>query len=106
MVFPDISNIHWTRKLINYFISDKKLTIPNHNISQKICFKIFVDQYGQILANMSVNKNTFESLIRDFLNVFKQLHVQKLCRDNYPSDDKRIAETLPKVFMHVHNYNS
>ena len=99
MTYPNPSCLsNWTTKIWKAITFDKQLTIPSHDISQKQCLRLFLTEQEHILSDLYVDRGNFWKLIQEIQAVFQQLHKQKLCQDDHPTSEKRIAASLPKVY--------
>lgn len=73
------------------------VSIPSHDLAQRQCLVFFLESYKNVLQNLEFKKVPFIKLVNDICIIFQQLRIQQLCQQNSRSDEKRIADGLPKV---------
>ena len=104
MTFPEIPSKSFLNKLGAAWKSftgqevEKDIPIPSYEEMQAECLHLFLGKQQEVLQDITIAKFNFVNCVNSVLRVFRQLRFQRLCDGDNPSDGRRVAGNLAKVF--------
>ena len=91
MILPPQQSYSWFQSVKNFIgRSSNKIDLPPHPLNQKQCLDIFLDDYKEVLCSGKLMDSSFQRIVSEILDIYKQLQIQQLCRgDTHLRKDTR-----------------
>ena len=103
MILPPQQSDSWFQSFKKLFgRGSNKIDLPPHSSNQKQCLDIFLEKYKEVLCSAKLMDSSFQRIVCEILHIYKQLQIQKLCRDEtHLNKDTRQVEKFKSVSFNV-----